>query len=243
MRKKQLTWLAVNKLQALRNVFNPFKFVFPASCRKPHHMCVSQEKVQDFSKVTSCLPQAHASQPLFPLLLLPAGAANLFASLIPQSWDRNAAAADWRWRVHRSVAFIATFNMLIIILFTRNWISLGRHSSSRSLTHSRKSCDARCQPCCNDSRHSCRTQEVRGKNKMQLERKRWKRKILKATQSILYTLTGSMRCKYKESELAKKLKIFPITLQKVLKTKIPLSIYLPYYFKFLEHFLKSSLIY
>lgn len=138
---------------------------FPASGRKPHHMCVSQEKVQDFSKVTSCRP---SSTPLshYTLLLLPAGAANLFASLIPQSWDRNAAAADWRWRVHRSVAFIATFNMLIIILFTRNWISLGRHSSSgsRRLSHSRRSCDARCQPCCNDSRHSCRTQEVRGKN-------------------------------------------------------------------------------
>lgn len=59
---------------------------FPASAsRKPHHMCVcvSQEKVQDFSKVS------HSPPPVLPLL-----EANLFASLIPQSWDRNAAAAD-----------------------------------------------------------------------------------------------------------------------------------------------------
>lgn len=167
---------------------------FPASGRKPHHMCVSQEKVQDFSKVTSCRPpQAHPFHTTT-AMMLPAGAANLFASLIPQSWDRNAAAADWRWRVHRSVAFIATFNMLIIILFTRNWISLGRHSScgsrSLSLSQSCKSCDARCQPCCNDSRHSCRTQEVRGKKPSATNKKKKLRETTKGNTNYMKYSNG-----------------------------------------------------
>lgn len=155
--------------------------------------CVwAKKKCKIFQKSPAAAPP---STPL--LLLLPAGAANLFASLIPQSWDRNAAAADWRWRVHRSVAFIATFNMLIIILFTRNWISLGRHSSSgsRRLSHSRRSCDARCQPCCNDSRHSCRTQEVRGKNQNATNKKKKLRGNTKGNTNYMKYSNGCKKIK------------------------------------------------
>lgn len=150
--------------------------------------CVwAKKKCKIFQKSPAAAPQAHPFHTTT-AMMLPAGAANLFASLIPQSWDRNAAAADWRWRVHRSVAFIATFNMLIIILFTRNWISLGRHSSS--LSQSRRSCDARCQPCCNDSRHSCRTQEVRGKKPSATNKKKKLRETTKGNTNYMKYSNG-----------------------------------------------------